>query len=230
MMIVRPYKRIARLVNILRRKRQKKLLREIQKVKAELNEEKLRLEEVLCKSLQNLERKERQLKEIYVMILEIGSMFTKLNDREHLYRFLFELIANHLMNDKSGTPRVQILVEDDEDDQQLRPYRNIWVGHSPRVKQLRIDKAYNTAAGYTYLTGECYFDPDTTRQESRFTPNPYDTRKTESIICVPILCAGEVLGVLSVSGENKYCYSEDNKEFLEICAGLMMPLLHEELK
>lgn len=106
-------------------------------------------------------------------------MYSKVNDREHLYRFLFELIANHLMTDESGTPRVHILIVDEENDQML---------HSSRTKHLRIEKAYDTAAGYAYLTGECYFDPDTTRKESRYKPNPYATRKTEAIICVPIRC------------------------------------------
>lgn len=227
--VMRPIRGIKRMLGRYNR-RQKELLDEIVKVKEELNREKQRLEEVLSMSLENLERKEQQLKEIYVITLEIGSMYRNADDREHLYRFLFELLANHLMNDESGTPRVHILVEDDDNDQLLRPYRDIWVGHSPRAKHLRIEKTYDTAAGYAYLTGECYFDPDTTRQESRFKPNPHATRKTEAIICVPIRCSGDVLGVLSVSGENKYCYTEDNKEFLEICAGLMMPLLHEDLK
>ena len=174
-------------------------MNEIEKMKAELEQEKQKLTEVFATSLRNLERKEKCLKVIYVMTLEIGSMYGSQNDRDHLYRFLFELIAHHLMNSRSGKPRVQILVEDNENNQMLRPYKNIWVGHSPRAKHLRIEKAYDTAAGYAYLTGECYFDPDTTRRESRFKANQQATRKTESIICIPIRCADEILGVLYVT-------------------------------
>lgn len=193
------YTIIQRLIKKVASIRRKRLLNEIEKMKAELEQEKQKLTEVFATSLRNLERKEKCLKVIYVMTLEIGSMYGSQNDRDHLYRFLFELIAHHLMNSRSGKPRVQILVEDNENNQMLRPYKNIWVGHSPRAKHLRIEKAYDTAAGYAYLTGECYFDPDTTRRESRFKANQQATRKTESIICIPIRCADEILGVLYVT-------------------------------
>lgn len=193
------YTIIQRLIKKVASIRRKRLLNEIEKMKAELEQEKQKLTEVFATSLRNLERKEKCLKVIYVMTLEIGSMYGSQNDRDHLYRFLFELIAHHLMNSRSGKPRVQILVEDNKNNQMLRPYKNIWVGHSPRAKHLRIEKAYDTAAGYAYLTGECYFDPDTTRRESRFKANQQATRKTESIICIPIRCADEILGVLYVT-------------------------------
>lgn len=224
------YTIVRRLVKKVAGRRRKELLNEIERIKAELEREKQKLTEVLSTSLRNLERKEKCLKEIYVITLEISSMYGNQDDREHLYRFLFELIAHHLMNHQSGTPRVQILVEDEENDQILRPYKDIWVGHSPRAKHLRIKKAYDTAAGYAYLTGESYFDPDTTRKESRFKPNEHATRKTEAIICIPIRCSDKILGVLSVTGETKYCYNEDDREFLEICAGLIMPLLYGDIR
>lgn len=168
---------------------------------------------------------------VYLAAYEVSNTFGSSDpDYESAYQFILNIIQDTMKNERSGSPRLNIFVRDPEDPDQLKPHA--MEGHRTRAWKNRIQIKNNEAAGYTFLNGESYFDYDTTRDfpESRFKSNPHSNRPILSIICVPIKCGDDTIGVLSVTGEQKYSFTEDDKSYLELFSGIIAPMLIVDLK
>src|SRR5699024_8759255 len=96
------------------------------------------------------------------------------------------------------------------------------------MRKLRLSIA-DSAAGHTYRTGEIFFSGEIHTPGSRFRTHPKAQSTYHSLICVPIRTGDEILGVLSVTGDEKRSDTDDEKAYLNAFAHVLSRLLILEL-
>jgi putative methionine-R-sulfoxide reductase with GAF domain len=138
--------------------------------------------------------------------------------------FLSQLVAVMTVN-KANNPRVCVFVS--AGDGTLKVHEA--AAHTPEgMKKLRLS-IDDSAAGYTYRTGEVYFSGDIHAPGNRFKAHPKAQKVYHSLICVPIKTGERVIGILSVTGDEQKTYSDAEKIYLQAFANVLAPLLHLEL-
>jgi len=138
--------------------------------------------------------------------------------------FLSQLVAVMTVN-KANNPRVCVFVS--AGDGTLKVHEAAL--HTPEgMKKLRLP-IDDSAAGYTYRTGEVYFSGDIHSPGNRFKAHPKAHKVYHSLICVPIKSGERVIGILSVTGDEQKTYSDAEKMYLQAFANVLAPLLHLEL-
>lgn len=145
--------------------------------------------------------------------------------RRGIYSYLLSSIMSVMSVNKANNPKVVIFV--DAGDGTLKVHEA--AAHTPDgMKKLRLPIA-DSAAGYTYQTGEVFFSGEIHTPGSRFKVHPKAQSKYNSLICVPIKTGDRVLGVLSVTGDEQGSYTTEEKNYLMAFANMVSPLLHMEL-
>jgi transcriptional regulator with GAF, ATPase, and Fis domain len=162
---------------------------------------------------------------------EIAKLIARDYDRfeEHrngIYRYFLSSVMASMAINKANNPKVCIFV--DAGDGTLKVHEA--AAHSPEgMKKLRLSIA-DSAAGYTFTTGEIFFSGEIHTPGSRFRKHPKAQSTYHSLICVPIQVGDQVLGVLSVTGDEEKSYTEDEKSYLSAFSNSIAPLLYMELK
>ncbi|WP_141201621.1 GAF domain-containing protein [Paludifilum halophilum] len=213
-----------------------KVKKKVDRLLGKWTNEQKKVQETTQSTREKMDLQEHLWKQIFLLSCELSmncrGFYNNLSprDRSTSYRCIYEIVQEALRNEKSGDPRVQIFVEDENNTGLLKPHLSAFVGHRSRARDNRIEKSISTAAGYTYLTGETYFDSDTTREDSLCQRKPKANRPFYSMICVAIEVEEQILGVLSVTGDQKESYREVHRDFLEITANMLVPLLISDLQ
>ncbi|MGF7086796.1 GAF domain-containing protein [Kroppenstedtia sanguinis] len=191
--------------------------------------------------LMELEKKVRSLDEdskqktyviqsISTLAREISLILSQPNQdfgehRKYVYNYLLSSLMAAMSVNKGNNPKVCIFT--DAGDGTLKVHEA--AAHSPDgMRKLRLSIA-DSAAGYTFQTGEPFFSGEIHTPGSRFKIHPKAQNTYHSLICVPISIGDKVLGVLSVTGDEERSYTEDEKMFLLAFANVLSPLLHLEL-
>lgn len=192
--------------------------------------------------IQELERKVYELKEeskqknyvitsIHTLASEISrSLVLKdpefEDQRRRIYNYLLSCVVAVFAGNKGNNPKVCIFV--DAGDGTLKVHEA--AAHSPNgMRKLRLSIA-DSAAGYTYQTGEIFFSGEIHTPGSRFKAHPKAQSTYHSLICAPIKSGDDVLGVLSVTGDEHRSYTDDEKMYLASFANVLAPLLQLELR
>ncbi|SFS51025.1 GAF domain-containing protein [Marininema halotolerans] len=148
------------------------------------------------------------------------------NQRRHIYTFLLSCVVAVMAGKKANNPKVCIFIDAGEGNLRVHEAAT----HSPSgMRKLRLSIA-DSAAGYTYHTGEIFFSGQIHTPGSRFRVHPKAQTMYNSLICVPIKLGEKVLGVLSVTGDEERSYTEGEKEILNAFASVVSPLLARELQ
>lgn len=147
------------------------------------------------------------------------------DQRRHVYNYFLSSLLATMSGKKGNNPKVCIFV--DAGDGTLKVHEA--AAHSPDgMRKLRLSIA-DSAAGHTYRTGEIFFSGEIHTPGSRFRTHPKAQSTYHSLICVPIRTGDEILGVLSVTGDEKRSYTDDEKAYLNAFAHVLSPLLNLEL-
>ncbi|MDR6227234.1 GAF domain-containing protein [Desmospora profundinema] len=148
------------------------------------------------------------------------------DQRRRIYNYLLSCVVAVFAGNKGNNPKVCIFV--DAGDGMLKVHEA--AAHSPNgMRKLRLSIA-DSAAGYTYQTGEIFFSGEIHTPGSRFKAHPKAQSTYHSLICAPVKSGDAVLGVLSVTGDEERSYTDDEKMYLASFANVLAPLLQLELK
>ncbi|PTM59134.1 GAF domain-containing protein [Desmospora activa] len=148
------------------------------------------------------------------------------DQRRRIYNYLLSCVVAVFAGNKGNNPKVCIFI--DTGDGHLKVHEA--AAHTPNgMRKLRLSIA-DSAAGYTFQTGETFFSGEIHTPGSRFKAHPKAQSTYHSLICAPIKSGDEVLGVLSVTGDEERSYTDDEKMYLAAFANVLAPLLQLELK
>lgn len=89
---------------------------------------------------------------------------------------------------------------------------------------LRLD-INDSGAGYSYRTGKPYSDGDIRASGKHFKAHPKSKNLYNSLLCVPIKCGEKIIGVLSVDGQEKNSFTEDDEDYLKYFANALSVLM-----
>lgn len=131
-----------------------------------------------------------------------------------VFDMVVEQIPVCLKRARSINHRCAIFVPDHQQPEYLKILEGSGFSVDGKEK-LRLDM--DTLAGLAYRTGEVQYSPDVTKDE-RFKPHPKARRKYHSLLCVPIKSGKHVFGVLSVDGSDIDCFTEDDKQYVQLFA------------
>jgi hypothetical protein len=148
--------------------------------------------------------------------------FSKTN---HLYTFnhICWMIRAFMINKKSKDPKVVLFIPNEEETH-LEPCG--WASHSTQIQKFTPAISQENSAGFTYMTGEPYYLPDVNAPGSRFEHNDHSDNSFYSLVTVPVKCGKDVIGVLSVTGEEKNSYNEsEDIPYLRAFANALSPLV-----
>jgi putative methionine-R-sulfoxide reductase with GAF domain len=101
-------------------------------------------------------------------------------------------------------------------------------GYSPagvENLELCLDKS---KAGYSFRNKEMYYSPDITADPT-YVKNPKSSKEYKTLLCIPILYAEQVIGVLNVDGVMYNSFDKDDINYITYFANAVAPLLHMEL-
>ncbi|SMO46940.1 GAF domain-containing protein [Melghirimyces algeriensis] len=147
------------------------------------------------------------------------------DNRRKIYNYFLSAVLATMSGKKGNNPKVCIFVKGDEG--MLKVHEA--AAHSPDgMRKLQLSIA-DSAAGHTYRTGEIFSSGAIHTPGSHFKEHPKAQSKYHSLICVPIRVGDQILGVLSVTGDEEKSYSEDEQAYLMAYASILAPLLHKEL-
>ncbi|MFC4076459.1 GAF domain-containing protein [Salinithrix halophila] len=147
------------------------------------------------------------------------------DQRRYIYNYLLSCVVAVMAGKKANNPKVCIFV--DAGDGTLKVHEA--AAHSPNgMRKLRLPIS-DSAAGYTFHTGEAFFSGEIHTPGNRFRAHPKAQSTYHSLICVPIKAGDQVLGVLSVTGDEERSYTDDEKSYLSAFASVLSPLLYREL-
>jgi GAF domain-containing protein len=145
--------------------------------------------------------------------------------RRAIYAYFLSQLVSIMTVKKASNPRVCVFVS--AGDGTLKVHEA--AAHTPEgMKKLRLP-IDDSAAGYTYRSGEVYFSGDIHVPGNRFKAHPQAQKVYHSLICVPIKAGGRVIGILSVTGDEQKTYSDAEKMYLQAFANVLAPLLYLEL-
>lgn len=148
------------------------------------------------------------------------------DQRRRIYNYLLSCVVAVFAGNKGNNPKVCIFI--DGGDGHLKVHEA--AAHSPNgMRKLKLSIA-DSAAGYTYQTGEIFFSGEIHTPGSRFKAHPKAQSTYHSLICAPIKSGDKILGVLSVTGDEERSYTDDEKIYLAAFANVLAPLLQLELK
>ncbi|MFT9116542.1 MAG: GAF domain-containing protein [Sporolactobacillus sp.] len=102
-------------------------------------------------------------------------------------------------------------------------------GYSPEGTENLKLRINNSSAGYSYSSGEKYFNNDLT-QDPRYKRNPLSSRQYYSLMCVPIQYSGTTIGILNIDGLKRGSFDRDDLDHLTYFASALAPLIKVELE
>jgi len=142
-----------------------------------------------------------------------------------VYQYALPGIGIVLTKQQANNHRVAVFIPHSETELKI----HVAVNFSPDgMKHLRLS-ILDSAAGKVYRTGETYFCGDVTTEGNSFTAHPKASKQYLSLICVPIKMGEEIVGVLSIDGEEKNSFSNEEAEYLRYFANTLAPFLYLEL-
>ncbi|WP_426447527.1 GAF domain-containing protein [Paenibacillus sp. S-38] len=145
------------------------------------------------------------------------------NDRKaDIYKLILYGMGTILTKEKANAHRTAIFVEEPGTGN-LMIYEGF--GFSPGGKKNLRLPIHNSAAGYTYRTGEIYSDGDIRAEGKQFKVNPLASRVYDSLICVPIKSGEKMIGVLSIDGQEKNSFSKDDEVYMTYFANALSILM-----
>jgi transcriptional regulator with GAF, ATPase, and Fis domain len=175
-------------------------------------------------------QKTQLIKMLQQMAVEVTKAMACRSDTEFaelcqaVYQYALPGICLVLAKQKANNHRVAVFVP--ESDTHLKIH--VAVNFSPDgMKHLRLSIA-DSAAGRVLQTGEPYFCGDVSTEGNSFTAHPKASRKYLSLICVPIKVGEQIVGVLSIDGEEKDSFSREEAEYLRYFAHTLAPFLYLE--
>ncbi|MDN4595428.1 GAF domain-containing protein [Polycladomyces subterraneus] len=152
--------------------------------------------------------------------------FSKTNNR-HTFHHICWMVRAFMINKKSKDPKVVLFIPNDAETH-LEPYG--WASHSMQIQKFTPIISQENSAGFTYMTGEPYYLPDVNDPGARFEYNNHSDNSFHSLVTVPVKCGKEVIGVLSVTGEEKNSYIEsEDIPYLRAFANALSPLVSYHL-
>jgi transcriptional regulator with GAF, ATPase, and Fis domain len=91
-------------------------------------------------------------------------------------------------------------------------------------ENLRLD-INDSIAGNVYKNGEYIYCKDITAHKN-FSPHPKATKQYYSLLCVPIVYKGNTIGVLSIDGSTKDCFTQDDIEYFKMFSNQLAIIFH----
>jgi len=156
----------------------------------------------------------------------ISEPFSTANNH-YTFNSICWLIRAFMINERSKDPKVVLFIPNEEESH-LEPCG--WANHSTRIQKFILKISQENAAGFTYMTGEPYYLPDVNAPGVRFERNIYSNNSFCSLVTVPVKCGNEVIGVLSVTGQEKNSYNEsEDIPYLRAFANALSPLVTHHL-
>lgn len=154
-------------------------------------------------------------------ILSLDSYEEFLTYKKATYEYLLYGIGSILTKSKSNSHRVAIFVPEDEKNLKMKE----GVGFSAEGKQKLRLAIQNSSAGYVFRTGEIYNSGDIHSSGNVFRLNAEAKKVYNSLACLPIYCGKNVIGVLSIDGEEKESFNKDDLDYLTYFANILAPLI-----
>ncbi|PTM58045.1 GAF domain-containing protein [Desmospora activa] len=146
----------------------------------------------------------------------------------HAINHICWLIRVFMTNPKSTDPRVVIFIPNGAETK-LNPCG--WAGHSTDLLQYNPKITEKNSAGFTYITGEDNYEPDVTARGARFESNPESENHFYSLLTTPIRCGKEVIGVISITGNERHSYDESEYiPYMKAFANALSSLVYYHLK
>ncbi|WP_169713784.1 GAF domain-containing protein [Paludifilum halophilum] len=191
---------------------------------------------VLEKDLEKLNEDSKQKSYVITSLNKLASEVSRVmtepesraafeDQRRRIYNYLLSCVVAVMAGKKANNPKVCIFV--DAGDGTLKVHEA--AAHSPDgMRKLRLPIS-DSAAGYTFHTGEAFFSGEIHTPGNRFKVHPKAESTYHSLICVPIKSGDRVIGVLSVTGDETRSYTSDEKNYLTAFASVLSPLLYMEL-
>lgn len=188
------------------------------------------MEEKITHLEQDHKQSQYVIQSVNKLAMEISAILYRENDdyedrRHGIYTYLLSCVVAVMAGKKGNNPKVCIFV--DAGDGSLKVHEA--AAHSPDgMRKLRLPIS-DSAAGYTFDTGIPFFSGDIHTPGNRFKVLPAAEQVYHSLICVPVKVGDQVIGVLSVTGDETGSYSEDERMYLSVYANVLSPLLYREL-
>jgi transcriptional regulator with GAF, ATPase, and Fis domain len=145
-----------------------------------------------------------------------------IRNKKSVYDYILYSIGVVITKQKSNNHRVAIFVKD-TGGQHLLVHEGVGYSSEGKLK-LRLD-IHNSAAGYTFRTGEIFHSGDVTAPGSMFRIHPKATKSIKSLMCVPIKCDNMTLGVLSIDGQEENSFTKDDQDYMTYFANALTSLM-----
>ncbi|MHA6258372.1 GAF domain-containing protein [Sporosarcina sp. CAU 1771] len=101
-------------------------------------------------------------------------------------------------------------------------------GYSPEgVEKLRLSLT-NSKAGYSYINGKEYYNPDITKDAS-YERNPKSSREYKSLLCIPIKYNSKTIGILNVDGLLSNSFDRDDIDYITYFSNSISSILNKEI-
>lgn len=138
--------------------------------------------------------------------------------RHIIHNMIVDQIPLALKSTKNIRHRCAVFIVDNSDYSKLMIFEAC--GYSLEGKEkLRLD-INNSMAGEVFRTGKLKYSGDITKEKS-FNPHPRATKKYYSLLCAPIKVRDQVIGVLSLDGSEKDCFTQDDVDYVRIFSNLL---------
>ena len=183
---------------------------------------------------ESLKQRQQMLALLQAIVLEsskalsghLQAGYTSAEYRKAVYDFVLPHLLTLLAKpDRANAHRVALFIPGAEGTMRMHE----GIGFSPEGKK-ELVLSPDSAAGYAYRTGETYCSGDVTAPGSRFSTNPKASKRYHSLLCLPIRCGPQVIGVLSVDGRERDSFTHDDQEFLTYVANALSLFLYIELQ
>jgi len=166
------------------------------------------LEEDIASAIQEMEEKVHQLE----MLNEVSSLLNSTLETAQVREKALEATCK-LLHCETGS-----LVLIDEKTNELYWETALGEAGSELKQSLRLPINDKSIAGFVAMTGECLVINDV-EQDSHYRKNTSTHFKTVSMVCVPLLTKGKIIGVLQAlnkkSGKNRGCFSTHDGKLMQ---------------
>lgn len=177
------------------------------------------------------------INQVNTEIKDIISFIDEGKSQKDIYehgRKVIDLLTTQIPLSLKSTKRIYhrcaVFTIDDSNPTSLKVFEGC--GYSLKGKEhlrLKIDES---VAGKAFSNGEYKYIADVSRNKT-FKPHPKATKQYFSLLCYPIKTGGNVMGVLSIDGSEKDCFSKDDIEYFKMFSnqiGIIIGLIDYNLK
>jgi putative methionine-R-sulfoxide reductase with GAF domain len=138
--------------------------------------------------------------------------------RHIIHNMIVDQIPLALKSMKNIRHRCAVFIVDNSDYSKLMIFEGC--GYSLDGKEKLRLEINNSMAGEVFRTGKIKYSGDVSKEKS-FKPHPKATKKYRSLLCVPVIVRDQVIGVLSLDGSEKDCFTQDDIDYVRIFSNLL---------